>query len=405
LVLSALSLGSLAAIASQAAQAQTYNVLYNFLGGSAGHDPYAGLTMDKLGNLYGTDGVGGTGDGIAFRLNHTNSGWIFTTIYKFGSDFLAQDGAGPLARVIIGPDGRLYGTTASGGEYGGFNGGGCGVVFDLTPPAPTSPFPSGSWPETVAHKFTNMYDGCSPGNGNLVFDHGYMYGTTENGGLGCQEEEARGCGTVYAMTRGNENVRYRFAGGEDGADPRSGVVLDSPGNLLYGTTRYGGGAGYGVVYKLTLDGTEFILHRFSGGSDGAVPAGGVILDASSNLYGTTSIGGSGGGGTVFTLTLSGTFTVIYSFLGDNGPEDSLAMDAGGNLYGTTYHDGSSGHGMVFKLAPRSNGSWLFTDLHDFTGSDGAYPLGGVILDRNGNLYGTTSSGGTDGAGVVFEITP
>jgi uncharacterized repeat protein (TIGR03803 family) len=136
-----------------------------------------------------------------------------------------------------------------------------------------------------------------------------------------------------------------------------------------------------------------------------VPAGGVILDASSNLYGTTSFGGSGGGGTVFTLTPSRRFTVIYSFLGDNGPEDSLAMDAGGNLYGTTYHDGSSGHGMVFQLAPQPNGSWLFTDLHDFTGSDGAYPLGGVILDRTGNLYGTTSSGGTHGAGVVFEITP
>jgi uncharacterized repeat protein (TIGR03803 family) len=97
--------------------------------------------------------------------------------------------------------------------------------------------------------------------------------------------------------------------------------------------------------------------------------------------------------------------VIYSFLGDNGPEDSLAMDAGGNLYGTTYHDGSSGYGMVFKLAPQSNGTWLFTDLHDFTGPDGAYPFGGVILDSNGNLYGTTSSGGANGAGVVFEITP
>jgi uncharacterized repeat protein (TIGR03803 family) len=282
LVLFALSFSSLAAIASQAVQAQTYNVLYNFLGGSAGYAPHAGLTIDKLGNLYGTDGLGGTGDGIVFRLNHTGSEWIFTTIYIFGSDFLAQDGAGPLARVIIGPNGSLYGTTASGGEYGGFNDGGCGVVFDLTPPSP-SPFPSGSWSETVTHTFTNMYDGCSPGNGNLVFDQYGMYGTTENGGLACREE-ARGCGTVYAMTRGDEVVRYRFAGGEDGADPSSGVVPDSAGNLLYGTTRSGGGAGYGVVYKLTLDGTALILHRFSGGSDGAVPAGGVILDASNNLY-------------------------------------------------------------------------------------------------------------------------
>jgi uncharacterized repeat protein (TIGR03803 family) len=166
------------------------------------------------------------------------------------------------------------------------------------------------------------------------------------------------------------------------------------------------------VYKVTPEGTEEVLYRFTGGSDGAVPAGGLIFDASGNLYGTAINGGSGGGGTVFKLTASGTFSVIYSLVGDNGPADSLAMDAQGNLYGTTYYDGSTGNGMVFKLMPQVDGTWAFTDLHDFgQGSDGSYPLGGVTLDRNGNLYGTTSAGGTgrrcvgSGCGVVWEVTP
>jgi uncharacterized repeat protein (TIGR03803 family) len=165
------------------------------------------------------------------------------------------------------------------------------------------------------------------------------------------------------------------------------------------------------VYKVTPEGTEEVLYRFTGGSDGAVPAGGLIFDASGNLYGTAINGGSGGGGTVFKLTASGTFSVIYSLVGDNGPADSLAMDAQGNLYGTTYYDGAYEYGMVFKLTPEVDGSWTFTDLHDFHVTDGAYPLAGVTFDSQGNLYGTAEAGGGgtgcigSGCGTIWEITP
>src|ERR1019366_2845509 len=146
--------------------------------------------------------------------------------------------------------------------------------------------------------------------------------------------------------------------------------------------------------------TENVLYSFQNGSDGAYPAGGLIADASANLYGTTT------SGTVFELSPSNgswTFTLLYSFTGGGGPRGSLTMDQAGNLYGTTLQDGN-GLGSVFKLTP-SNGTWTETDLYDFRGSDGEKPMGGVTLDSNGNLFGTTAYGGTNGCGVAYEITP
>jgi uncharacterized repeat protein (TIGR03803 family) len=169
--------------------------------------------------------------------------------------------------------------------------------------------------------------------------------------------------------------------------------------------------GCGVIYQLTPSAggwTETVLYRFQKGSDGVFPSGGLIIDQSGNLYGTTSGGGSGGGGTVFELTPSGggwQFTVLYSLLGQgNGPRGSLIMDAAGNLYGMSYGNGAYGDGSVFKLMP-GGGTWTYTLLHDFTGgSDGKNPLGNLTLHTNGKLYGTTSTGGACGAGVVFEIS-
>jgi uncharacterized repeat protein (TIGR03803 family) len=134
----------------------------------------------------------------------------------------------------------------------------------------------------------------------------------------------------------------------------------------------------------------------------------LISDNAGNLYGATTVGGSGGGGTVFELTPSNgqwTLSVLYSFTGSAGPSNSLVLDMAGNLYGTTVEDGTYGAGTVFELTP-SGGSWTYTDLHDFTGgSDGSDPFGGVTLDANGNIYGTTEAGGANGDGIVFEITP
>jgi uncharacterized repeat protein (TIGR03803 family) len=176
----------------------------------------------------------------------------------------------------------------------------------------------------------------------------------------------------------------------------------------------------GTVFQLTLSmsgWTENVLYSFQGGSDGSLPDGGLLFDQSGNLYGTTSDYGSGGGGTAFELTPSNgswTLNAVYGFSGTSGngcgPKGALLMDGAGSLYGTTYCDGANNAGSVFKLT-YSGGSWTYTSLYDFIGgSDGGYPISNVVSDANGNLYGTTSAGGTGsacsgGCGVVWEITP
>ena len=171
---------------------------------------------------------------------------------------------------------------------------------------------------------------------------------------------------------------------------------------------------FGTIYELIPAGltwTERILYSFQGTSDGEYPYSGLIFDQAGNLYGTTCCGGPGGVGTVFEFTPSnGTLTTLYSnFGGYGGPYGSLTMDAAGNLYGTTEEGGAYSFGSVFKLTPGSGG-WTYTSLHDFCAggypcSDGAFPFGGVALDADGNVYGTTTAGGTAYSGVIWEITP
>jgi uncharacterized repeat protein (TIGR03803 family) len=203
----------------------------------------------------------------------------------------------------------------------------------------------------------------------------------------------------------------------------TGVTLDAAGNL-YGTS--GGGAyGYGAVYEISrTTGTEKVLHSFSNtGKEGFSPAGGVILDAKGNLYGTTAVGGAtqhcgvqrcpATDGTVFELmpNTGGSWSVkvLHTFL-NNGrdgyrSEAGLVADTAGNLYGTTIAGGPNGYGTVFEPTPTAGGSWTETVLYSWgnTSSDDA-PRAGVILDATGNLYGTTP-GDNSGNGVVFEVTP
>ncbi len=208
-----------------------------------------------------------------------------------------------------------------------------------------------------------------------------------------------------------ESVLYRFTGGNDGGYPYSGVIFDSAGNL-YGTASAGGINTYGTVYELSPSSsgwTETTLHSFgSVGDDGYLPFGGLIIDRQGSLYGTTYGGGAGGGGTVYELQPSGgdwTFSTLYSFAGFDGAEDAPTMDASGNLYGTTFIAGADNLGSVFKLTP-TEGGWTYTDLHDFAGgNDGGGAMGSVVLDGNGNVYGTNYIYGSGGAGVAFEITP
>jgi uncharacterized repeat protein (TIGR03803 family) len=391
---------------AQSAQAQTYQLLYNFTGGPDGAYPQAGLTMDRTGNLYGTayEG-GGSNRGTVFKLARKGSGWVFSSLYSFTGQL---DGGAPIARVVFGPNGSLYGTT----EFGGRNcGEGCGTVFNLKPSPTRCTTVLCPWSETVIYRFSGSSDGANPGYGDLTFDSsGHIYGTTFFGGNNAD-------GVVYKLTPSNgswtESAIHLFNGSGDGANPYSSVIFDAAGDL-YGTAYSGGANGYGTVFELTPSGsnwTEDTLHAFQSTSDGGNSIGGVVFDNAGNLYGATSGGGPGSGGTVYELTPSGgawTLSLLYSFVSSGylpGPYASLTMDTAGNLYGTTTKDGAHGLGSVFKLTP-SNGSWTETDLYDFaSGSKGSVPYGSVLIDASGNLYGTASAGGANGYGVVWEITP
>ena len=393
------------------AQAQTFTVLHSLNGLQDGYYPIAGVTIAPNGDLYGTTeymGLSGgncyLGCGTVFRLARKGSGWIFTTLYSFTG---GTDGGNSFARVIFGPDGSLCGTTSEGD----------GTVFNLKPPPHATANVLGGWTETVLYSFTGGADGAIPEGADLVFDHaGNLYGTTAGGGTGnCQG----GCGTVYKLTPSNggwtESVIHTFTTqGEDGQRPWGGVIFDQSGDL-YGTTQNGGAyRAYGTIYKLIPAGltwTEQILYSFQGKDDGEFPYSGVIFDQVGNLYGSTCCGGSDGVGTVYEFTpSSGTLTTLYSnFGGYGGLDGSLVMDAAGNLYGTTQSGGAYNFGSVFKLTPGSGG-WTYTSLHDFCAggypcSDGALPHGGVALDPQGNLYGTTAEGGTSSSGVIWEFTP
>jgi uncharacterized repeat protein (TIGR03803 family) len=231
---------------------------------------------------------------------------------------------------------------------------------------------------------------------------GNLYGTTYLGGVSNK-------GVVYKVdTTGRQTVLHSFTGGADGGYPNAGVIGDSAGNL-YGTTCQGGTAnvaapyGYGVVYKVDTTGRQTVLHSFTGGADGGYPNAGVIGDSAGNLYGTTYGGGTTGKGVVYKLDVTGKETVLYSFpAGADGenPHAGVIGDSAGNLYGTTTSGGTPNAGVVYKVDSAGHETVLYT----FTGgADGGYPYAGVIRDSAGNLYGTTNWGGTAGAGVVYLL--
>ncbi len=379
------------AVLSQPAHSQTYKVIYNFSGqGSDGATPYGGPTLDHLGNLYGTTNLGGTfGSGSVYRLSPNGSSWKYTSLYSFKG---VTDGAGPgYETLVIGADRALFGTTEAGGNFG--------TAFAIC---------ACPGREIQIQRFGSGTDGAEPMNG-VVFDSaGNFYGATLLGG-------ANGNGAVYEAKRSGktwtESVIYSFTGGSDAINPVATVSLDVQGNL-YGTAPAGGAFSNGAVYKLSRSNsgwTESVLYSFQGGNDGANPVGGVILDKAGNLYGTTFDGGINGGGTVYELSPSNsgwTFTVLYSFVGGyGGPYNKLTFDTKGNLYGFTNSEGAYGFGEIFKLTP-GNGTWTLTDLYDFPGgAEGGFPYGSVAVDSTGDVFGTAVIGGSNNQGIIFEITP
>jgi uncharacterized repeat protein (TIGR03803 family) len=348
-------------------------VLYSFTGGTDGGYPYLGLVQDFTGNLYGTTVAGGTyGQGVIFRLDRRGHE---TVLYMFTG---GADGGSP-NNVILDLFGNIYGTTYSGGADG------AGVVFKL----------DRRGNETVLYSFTGGVDGAYPFYGVTEDFFGNLYGTTANGGTS-------GAGVVFKLDqRGNETVLYNFTGGADGGYPSAGVTLDLYGNL-YGATPYGGSAGSGVVFKVDAHNHESVLYNFSGGTDGAYPFAGVILDWAGNLYSDTAGGGNAGFGTVFKLNPMGQETVLYGFPASDGanPQAGVVEDSLGNLYGTTNGGGSHAAGTLFKISAAGQ----YSPLYNFTGgNDGSNPFGGVILGSDGNLYGAAGGAGQYNAGLLYRM--
>ena len=260
---------------------------------------------------------------------------------------------------------------------------------------------------TITYAFKGSSDGWRPAGRMIIDKTGNLYGTTYYGGLDKCDGE---CGTVFALTpEGVHTVLYSFRGGSDGAGPAA-LAVDAAGNF-YGTTAYGVGNrcgnGCGTVYKLAPDGTETVLHAFQGGRDGINPQGGLILDAAGNLYGTTEAGGGTGCGgigcgTVFEIAPDGSETMLSRFSHAGGPENpfgGVVMDNTGNLFGTTFQGGSAGCGTVFKIVPGNSARVIYS----FTcGHDGGYPYAGLLQAQSGELYGTTTSYGNRN-GTVFAI--
>jgi uncharacterized repeat protein (TIGR03803 family) len=350
-----------------AAGSGTITALASF-NGTDGQYPLAGLVMDGGGNLYGTAYEGGaSGGGTVFELVHGSS--TITTLGSFGT----ASGVYPRGPLILDGSGNLYGTTQ-------------GAVYEVT---------AGSGTITTLALFNGTNSGSAP-VGALVMDgSGDLYGTTALGG-------PWGVGTVYEVAAGSGSITTLASFTTDGKQPGGPLIIDGKGNL-YGTAKTGGASNDGTVFELAAGSGSITTLASFNGTGGANPDGGLLIDGSGNLYGTTSQGGANGDGTVFELAAgSGTITTLASFDGTDGsdPTGTLVIDGSGNLYGTTYAGGALGDGTVFELAA---GSGTITTLASFTGTDGANTYPGVIRDSSGDLYGTTWGGGASGDGTVFEV--
>lgn len=386
---------------SNASANPEFKVLHRFYAGKNNNGgAYAGLTLDAKGHLYGTTWGGGAyGNGTVFELVPAVKGsWRINVQHSFNR----SDGASPWGTLTFDGRSTLYGTTSLDGPNG------VGTVFEMTRSSGGWTFQLiddyGSRGGVVLDQAGNLYGNVGPGD----YDNGAVTQLTPNSDGWTQSYLYSFCNKPHCP---------------DGAIPVSGVIFDAAGNL-YGTTEYGGmgqlgGLGGGTAYQLKResDGTweHSVLHNFPAfQGDGFHLLDGLVLDKLGDLYGATIQGGSTGCGMLFKLTHGANGwkeSVVHDFTQPTngcGPS-AVAFDQAGNLYGTA--GGGTGQceagcGVVFKLTPGSGGKWNYSVLHHFTGNDGAYPDAGVILDKKGNLYGTTElGGGGHSVGVVFEITP
>jgi len=397
---------ALVALSATSAKAAT-DVVYSFAGDEDGEYPSTELVVDGAGNLYGTSVQGGEiGGGTVFELTPSGNGWIHTVLYSFTG---GADGGQPYGGVAIDAQGNLYGTTVIGGNGGICVEEGCGVVYKLTKSG-------GNWTQTVLYNFTGGDDGYGPGSGLTIGKDGSLYGMTPTGG-------AYGLGVIFQLKAdqgGHSRFRviHAFTGGSDGGTGSAGRLLDENGTL-YGVATVGGAYGKGTAFRLkpTQSGPWNLttIYAFKGQPDAGFPYGGLARDGSGNLYGTTYYDGANNLGSVYQLSPSSLGKwrerVLHSFEGGADGSNSisnLVFDAAGNLYGTTSEGGSPGCscGTIFKLTRGDNGSWTESVVHSFTGPpDGAYPYNGMVGDSEGNFFGATVHGGEDNEGSVYQLTP
>ena len=400
--------------------------VYSFTGGSDGFLPVAGLIQASDGSLYGTTAYGDDGSpGTVFRV--TTNG-TFKTLHSFtgGRDggLLVYRGGLAAARASLmqASDGNIYGTTSWGGAYGTADGG-YGTVFRITPSGvlttlhsfsvadncsqPTvglvqaadgnlyGTTPSAVYRITLSGQLTVLYnlniytDGWEP-NELVLGSDGYLYGTTQDT---TQDWKPGAYGTIFQVdTNGVFNTLYYFTGGDDGGGSDGALVQASDGNF-YGTATYGTG-NQGTVFQVIPSGSFTVLHTFTGGSDGGNPVAALAQASDGTLYGTTAIWGRTEWPTncnIFNITTDGTFGVVCSFTENGGavPLTGLMQASDGNLYGTTSQGGSNNLGTVFRMTTEG----VLTPIYSFAGgADGAYPQGPALVEvGQGALYGTVGS--------------
>jgi uncharacterized repeat protein (TIGR03803 family) len=355
------------------------SILYSF-GASAtdGTSPQASLIQASDGKLYGTTYSGGAQNaGTLFSITRSGTESI---LYSFTD---GHDGKGPTAAPVQATDGSFYGTTSTGGSNDE------GVLYAVTP----------AGVETVLYTFAANVNGGSPGGNLIQATDGKLYGTAADGGIASQ-------GVLYSVdTSGTELVVYTFTGGIKPKLPSNGVIQGSDGNF-YGTTTGGGVSNNGTIYSATPAGVLTVLYSFSGGADGGLPLGGLVQATDGNFYGTTQSGGTSGRGTVFKITPGGSYSVLYSFSSaaadGSGPSAGLIQASDGNLYGTTFSGGTYNSGTVFQVTLGGVEKVMYTFQGGTT--DGAHPDAGLVQGSDGSFYGTTQSGGTHSKGTVFKVS-
>jgi uncharacterized repeat protein (TIGR03803 family) len=389
---SACALGLLWANAAVAQSAEFHTL--NSFANTNGAYPWAQLLLASDGNLYGTTQYGGnltkcpSGCGTIFKITPRGK---LTTIHKFDG----KDGSGPLAGLIQGANGNLYGVAPEGGIlYPPNVPNGAGTVFEITLAGKL----------TVLHKFDDVdayAHGRSPVGGLMSASDGNFYGTTNEGG-------PADLGTIFKMTpAGALTTLWDFDYSNYGAFPVSTLVETKAGDF-YGTAD-GGLDGAGVAFEYSAKGKFTVLHTFTGNADGGVPTAGLLVGTDGNLYGATENGGQYlYYGTIFKLTPAGHLTTLHSFNVTDGdvPWGTLLQGMDGNFYGTTSYGGSTPNwGTVFKMTP----SGKITSVHQFDLTDGAFVYAGLIQAPDGTFYGDTFAGGsstacgTYGCGTVFSL--